>query len=139
MIKLLSIGLNLVIIGLNLALVIVSGYCWKKYKNQFLIVLLYGIGAILLAILSYFDRSLTKISILSTVLHLVILCWYLWKVFRDKIFLRGFIVCITGMLNLIFGFYIARVDLSLPITEWTIGSIFVAVSLVIIFIASLLI
>lgn len=110
------------IIG-ELALILFSLYYWKKYSDRnYFFVSLFGLAAMMISIWSYLGRIAQIYSIVSTYILVVIWSWYQWKKFNNKKYLWYSLLIMASLLISIYGLYITKVNLSLPIQDWSISA-----------------
>jgi hypothetical protein len=115
----------------NLALIIVSLYSWKRYKDKnFIYIALAGLATLSIVVLSYRGIVPFRYWLLSFSLSTALINWYDWKKFKDKHFFRHMLICIAWFLLLVYAIYFTDVKLSLPIQDWPISSYVILIGLV---------
>ena len=123
-----------------LAIILASLYYWKKYSDRnYILISLFGLVAMMISIWSYLGRIPQSYSISASCVLVAIISWYQWKKFNDKKYLWYSLLSIASLLIGIYGLYIAKVNLSLPIQDWPISSYIFLVIVVSIILVGILI
>lgn len=107
----------------NFILAAIALYDWRKYKDRnFLFIFLFvcvGIGASLLALS---DRYYFRFALPSINLSIAAVWFYYWIKFGHKNYLWISVLNLLVVLMGIYGLFIAKIDLSLPLPQWSISA-----------------
>ncbi len=113
----------LILIFTNFLLTIFALYCWKKYQDKnFILISIFGLMALFIGALSYLERVPLSYSVISLPLHAVIINWYSWKKFKESYFFRYSLLSIILALTGIYGLFVIKINLSIPIQQWPLSS-----------------
>lgn len=128
--------MSLILITTDLIIVFSSLYSWKSYKDKhYFSIALLGLPVLLIGFLGLNHKVPLAYSVISLVCYSIIWNLYTWKKYKDKKFLWSTILIVISILIAIYTFYIGNIDFSLPVSDWSLNSFFVAAILLIAFVA----
>lgn len=109
----------------NFILTVVSLHNWKKYRDRnFLFVSLFTCAALCMSLLAFLDKYYFRYALPSINLSVAVVWFYNWIKFRQKSYLWISVLNTLVVLTGIYGFYFAKIDLSLPLSQWPITAYF---------------